>query len=217
MKRLSFLLAAAVAIAVLPPAILAGQDPEAIAARADRGLAALRTLQADFVQRVENPVLEKTEIGHGTLYYRAPGQYRIEYLYPRGDVVVDDGTWTWIYLPSSQPGQVIRQLADGSGGANPLTYLRDLRSLYAVNLAGAENISGELSDHLALEPRSEEAPFTEVDVWVGRETGLVRQVRTVTPDGVAKSYTFTALLRGAAIPETRFRFTPPRGVEIYDQ
>jgi outer membrane lipoprotein carrier protein len=217
MKRLSFLLAAAFAIAALPAAMLAGQDPEAIAARADRALAALTSLQADFVQRVENPVLEKTEIGHGTLYYRAPGQYRIEYRYPRGDVVVDDGTWTWIYLPSSQPGQVIRQPADGSGGANPLTYLRDLRSLYAVNLVGPETVSGELSDHLALEPRSEEAPFTEVDVWVGRETRLVRQVRTLTPDGVEKSYTFTALERGATIPETRFRFTPPRGVEIYDQ
>jgi outer membrane lipoprotein carrier protein len=217
MKPFPNLLAVSSVIAVLVPAALAGQDPEAIAARADRALAALTSLQADFVQRVENPVLEKTEIGHGTLYYRAPGQYRIEYRYPRGDVVVDDGTWTWIYLPSSQPGQVIRQPADGSGGANPLTYLRDLRSLYAVNLVGPETVSGELSDHLALEPRSEEAPFTEVDVWVGRETRLVRQVRTLTPDGVEKSYTFTALERGATIPETRFRFTPPRGVEIYDQ
>jgi outer membrane lipoprotein carrier protein len=217
MKLFPILLAASVAMAVLPPAVLAGQDPEAIAARADRALAALTSLQADFVQRVENPVLEKTEIGHGTLYYRAPGQYRIEYQYPRGDVVVDDGTWTWIYLPSSQPGQVIRQPADGSGGANPLTYLRDLRSLYTVSLVAAETISGEVSDHLALEPRSEEAPFTEVDVWVGRETGLVRQVRTITPDGVEKSYTFTSLRRGGAIPETRFHFSPPRGVEIYDQ
>jgi outer membrane lipoprotein carrier protein len=217
MKPFPNLLAVSSVIAVLVPAALAGQDPEAIAARADRALAALTSLQADFVQRVENPVLEKTEIGHGTLYYRAPGQYRIEYRYPRGDVVVDDGTWTWIYLPSSQPGQVIRQPADGSGGANPLTYLRDLRSLYAVNLVGPETVSGELSDHLALEPRSEEAPFTEVEVWVGRETRLVRQVRTLTPDGVEKSYTFTALERGATIPETRFRFTPPRGVEIYDQ
>ena len=217
MKPFPNLLAVSSVIAVLVPAALAGQDPEAIAARADRALAALTSLQADFVQRVENPVLEKTEIGHGTLYYRAPGQYRIEYRYPRGDVVVDDGTWTWIYLPSSQPGQVIRQPADGSGGANPLTYLRDLRSLYAVHLVGPETVSGELSDHLALEPRSEEAPFTEVDVWVGRETRLVRQVRTLTPDGVEKSYTFTALERGATIPETRFRFTPPRGIEIYDQ
>jgi len=217
MKRISFLLAATVAIAALPAAMLAGQDPEAIAARADQALAALTSLQADFVQRVENPVLEKTEIGHGTLYYRAPGQYRIEYRYPAGDVVVDDGTWTWIYLPSSQPGQVIRQPADGSGGANPLTYLRDLRSMYAVTLVGSESVSGELSDHLALAPRAEEAPFAEVDVWVGRQTRLVRQIRTLTPDGVEKSYTFTALARGVTIPETRFRFTPPRDVEIYDQ
>lgn len=219
MKLRPTLLAASVAavIAVQPSAGLAHQDPEAIAARADRVLASLAALQADFVQRVENPILEKTEIGHGTLYYRAPGQYRIEYRYPAGDVVVDDGAWTWIYLPSSQPGQVIRQPADGSGGANPLTYLRDLRSLYAVDLAGAETISGEVSDHLSLAPRSEQAPFTEVDVWVGRESGLVRQVRTLTPDGVEKSYTFTSLLRGAVIPESRFRFSPPRGVEIYDQ
>ena len=39
--------------------------------------------------------------------------------------------------------------SDGSGGANPLTYLRDLRSLYAVSLAGEETVSGELSAALA--------------------------------------------------------------------
>lgn len=191
-------------------------DPEAIARRADRELAALSSLQADFVQRAVNPVLEKTEIGHGTLYYRSPGLYRIEYRYPQGDVVVDDGEWVWIYLPSSQPGQVIREPAEHGGGGNPLTYLRDLRALYALRLAGSEPISGELSDHLALDPTAAEAPFTGVDVWVGRETGLVRRVATRTADGVEKSYTFTTLRRGAAIPDSRFIFSPPAGVEVYD-
>ncbi|HJR54107.1 MAG TPA: outer membrane lipoprotein chaperone LolA [Gemmatimonadota bacterium] len=193
------------------------QDPEDVAERADRALAALQTLEARFVQRVVNPVLEKTEIGHGTLYYRAPGRYRIEYTFPRGDVVVDDGTWVWIYLPSSQPEQVLRQPADGSGGANPLTYLRDLRSMYAVDLVGSEVISGESSDHLSMEPQVEDAPFVHVDVWVGRRTGLLRQVRTTTPDGVEKSYTFTSLEPGATVPDSRFRFAPPAGVEVYDQ
>lgn len=193
------------------------QDPDDVADRADQALASLSSLEARFVQRVVNPVLEKTEIGHGTLYYRAPGRYRIEYTYPRGDVVVDDGTWVWIYLPSSQPDQVIRQPADGSGGANPLTYLRDLRSMYAVDLAGTEVISGESSDHLSMEPRAEDAPFTYVDVWVGRRSGLLRQVRTVASDGVEKSYTFTSLEPGAGVADSRFRFTPPAGVEIYDQ
>lgn len=201
----------------MPATAAPGQDPEAIAKRADRALESLMTLEASFVQRVVNPVLEKTEIGHGTLYYRAPGRYRIEYTYPRGDVVVDDGTWVWIYLPSSQPDQVIRQPADGTGGANPLTYLRDLRSMYDVGLAGSEAISGETSDHLSMEPRVEDAPFTEVDVWVGRRTGLLRRVRTVTADGIEKSYTFTSLEPGAAVPDSRFRFSPPVGVEVYDQ
>jgi outer membrane lipoprotein carrier protein len=211
----------AVLVALLVPAAPAPasamQDPDDVAERADRALASLRTLEARFVQRVVNPVLEKTEIGHGTLYYRAPGRYRIEYAYPRGDVVVDDGTWVWIYLPSSQPDQVIRQPADGSGGANPLTYLRDLRSMYAVELAGNEVISGESSDHLSMEPSVEEAPFTHVDVWVGRQSGLLRQVRTTTPDGVEKSYTFTSLAPGAAVADSRFRFTPPAAAEVYDQ
>ena len=207
-----------VLLALAVPAIaVPEQDPEAIAERADRALESLRTLEAGFVQRVVNPVLEKTEIGHGTLYYRAPGRYRIEYTYPRGDVVVDDGTWVWIYLPSSQPDQVIRQAADGSGGANPLTYLRDLRSMYDVGLAGSELISGEASDRLSMEPRDEDAPFTELDVWVGRQTGLLRRVRTVTADGVEKSYTFTSLEPGARVPDSRFHFSPPAGVEVYDQ
>ncbi|HJU87682.1 MAG TPA: outer membrane lipoprotein chaperone LolA [Gemmatimonadota bacterium] len=201
----------------MPATAATEQDPEAIAERADRALESLRTLEASFVQRVVNPVLEKTEIGHGTLYYRAPGRYRIEYAYPSGDVVVDDGTWVWIYLPSSQPDQVIRQPSDGSGGANPLTYLRDLRSMYDVGLAGSEEISGEASDRLSMEPRVEDAPFTEVDVWVGRRTGLLRRVRTVTADGVEKSYTFTSLDPGAGVPDSRFRFSPPAGVEVYDQ
>jgi outer membrane lipoprotein carrier protein len=217
MNRLVSLLAASLVLSAPPVAVSRGQDAEAIADRADRALAALESLQADFVQRAVNPILEKTEIGHGTLYYRAPGRYRIDYRYPAGDVVVDDGTWIWVYLPSSQPGQVIRQPADGAGGANPLTYLRDLRALYEAALAGSETISGEVSDHLTLSPASADAPFTDVDVWVGRDSGLVRQVRTRTPDGIEKSYTFTTLRRGASVPDSRFRFSPPRGVEVYDQ
>lgn len=213
-RRLVFAMLLCVAF---PATATPAQDPEAVAERADRALASLRTLEARFVQRVVNPVLEKTEIGHGTLYYRAPGRYRIEYTYPRGDVVVDDGTWVWIYVPSSQPDQVIRQPADGSGGANPLTYLRDLRSMYDVALAGGEVISGEASDGLTMVPRVADAPFTHVDVWVGRQTGLLRRVRTVTPDGIEKSYTFTSLDPGVGIPDSRFRFSPPAGVEVYDQ
>lgn len=191
-------------------------DPAALVTRADQALAALTSLEADFVQRVENRVLERTTTGRGTLTYRAPGRFRIGYVEPRGDLVVNDGTYVWIYLPSSQPGQVIRQPAAQSGVQNPLTYLRDLRGRYVVRHAGAEPIAGETTDHLALEPVGGSAPFERVDVWIGQSTRLLRQVRTSAAD-VTTTYTFQTLKRNGALAAGLFRFTPPRGVEIFDQ
>lgn len=195
----------------------AQQDPTAVLARADRALASLTTLRADFTQRVVNPALERTTSGQGTLSYRAPDRFRIAYADPRGDVVVNDGRQVWIYLPSAQPGQVIRQPAAASGVANPLTYLRDLRGQYTARLAGTETVAGRRADHLSLWPRSAAAPFAELDIWIDRATGLTRQVRTVGHGGVATTYTFTAWTPEAVLRDDVFRFRVPRGVEVFDQ
>lgn len=198
------------------PAAAAGQDADAVLRRADRALDGLVTLRAEFVQRSTNPILERTEVGHGTLHYRSPDRFRIEYRYPQGDVVVNDGAFVWIYLPSSQPDQVIRQAAATSGVRNPLTYLRDLRSGYDVRRVGEVALSGGVTDHLALTPRSDAAEFAALDVWVDRASGLPRQVRTETGDGVVKTYTFVRLEPGARTPASLFAFEPPRGVEVHD-
>lgn len=203
-------------LTVAVPASISAQEADAILRRADGALDGLSTLRADFVQRSENPILERTEIGHGTLHYRAPDRFRIEYRYPQGDVVVNDGAFVWIYLPSSQPDQVIRQAAATSGVRNPLTYLRDLRSDYEVRAAGQATLSGAVTDRLALTPRSAAAEFVALDVWVERGSGLPRQVRTETGDGVVKTYTFVRLDRNARVPASLFAFEPPRGVEVHD-
>ncbi|MFN2421219.1 MAG: outer membrane lipoprotein chaperone LolA [Gemmatimonadota bacterium] len=193
-----------------------GQDPDAIARRADEALAALRSLRASFVQEVQNPLLEKTTTGRGTILYRAPDRYRIAYNDPAGDLVVNDGTRVWIYLPSSQPGQVIRQPAQETGVRNPLMYLRDLRDRYAVRYVGVETVSGHSADKLDLTPRGQGAPFAAVEAWVDRDTGLLRRVRTRAEDGVVTTYTFTTLERNVRLNDTLFRFAPPRGVEVFD-
>jgi len=204
------------AISAAAAAAQTGPDPEAVVERADAALDDLSTLRAKFVQRVENPILEKTEIGHGTLSYRAPDRFRIAYRYPEGDVVVHDGRFVWIFLPSSQPEQVIRQPAGASGVRNPMTYLRDLRQGYAVEHAGVEEVAGGSADHLVLTPESSDVAFARIDVWVDRGTGLLRQVRTRTPDDLVTTYTFQTLEPGADLESGLFRFTPPEGVEVYD-
>lgn len=204
---------------VAPPAADAAgvQDPAEIIARADRALASLKSLRAEFVQRVENPILERVSTGRGTLFYRAPDRFRVAYSEPPGDLVVDDGTHVWIYLPSSQPGQVIRQPAAESGVRNPLTYLRDLRGHYRVAHDGVEEIGGRAADRLTLLPKGSGAPFARLDVWVDRSSGLVRRVRTRTTDGVVTTYTFGRLERNPSLGGDLFAFRVPRGVEVFDQ
>lgn len=198
------------------PAPALAQDAAAILRRADAALDGISALRAEFVQRSENPILERTQIGHGTILYRAPERFRIDYRYPVGDVVVNDGAFVWIYLPSSQPGQVIRQRAETSGVRNPLTYLRDIRSDYDVRWVGQETLSGSVTDRLALAPRTGAAEFTAMEVWVERATGLPKQVRTASGDGLVKTYTFVKFDRGARPADSLFAFEPPRGVEIFD-
>jgi outer membrane lipoprotein carrier protein len=196
--------------------LLAQSDPEQVLRRADRALDGLETLRAEFDQRVYNPVLERTTTGHGTLTYRSPELFRIAYSDPEGDVVVNDGERVWIYLPSSQPGQVIRQPARQSEVQNPLTYLRDLRDDYVAVSGGPQTVAGRSTDRLVLTPAGARAPFMLLEVWVERETGFLRQVRTRTDQGVATTYTFVRLEPNARLSAEAFEFEPPRGVEVFD-
>lgn len=198
------------------PAATAAQDPDAVVRRADQALARLRTLRVEFVQEVRNPLLEKTTSGRGTIAYRAPDRFRIAYSDPAGDLVVNDGERVWIYLPSSQPGQVIRQPASASGVQNPVTYLRDVRDGYTVRYRGTETVAGRSADALELAPYGPRASFTGIEAWVDRESGLLRRLRTRTGDGVVTTYTFTSFEPNVRLADPLFRFTPPRGVEVFD-
>lgn len=214
----SRLSAGLLALALVQPSdgLGAQSDPDKVLRRADTALDRLETLRAEFDQRVYNPVLERTTSGHGTLIYRAPRLFRIAYSDPAGDIVVSDGERVWIYLPSSQPGQVIRQPAGQSEVRNPLTYLRDLRDDYDAVSGGPQTMAGRVTDRLVLTPKGDRAPFMLLEVWVDRETGLLRQVRTRTEEGVATTYTFIRLEPNARLSAGAFEFEPPEGVEIFD-
>lgn len=217
-RRYSRLGAGLLALSLFHPAagLVAQSDPDQVLRRADRALDGLETLRAEFDQRVYNPVLERTTTGHGTLTYRSPGRFRIAYSDPEGDVVVNDGERVWIYLPSSQPGQVIRQPASSSDVQNPLTYLRDLQDDYVAVSGGTQTVAGRSTDRLVLTPAGPRVPFMLLEVWVERDTGFLRQVRTRTDEGVATTYTFVRLEPNAALSARAFDFEPPRGVEIFD-
>ena len=95
---------------VVAAAPLAAQDAVSALARAQRAYDGMTTLRAGFTQTLINPMLGTPETSHGELFLQPPGRFSMRFTDPAGDRIVADGTWLWIYTPSSVPDQVIRQV-----------------------------------------------------------------------------------------------------------
>jgi outer membrane lipoprotein carrier protein len=190
-------------------------DILAHAAERHRGLT---SLQVDFTQRIQNPVLESDETSAGVFYYRAPLRYRIAFSRPAGDVVVSTGDDVWIYLPSSQPGQVIKSaVTPATKGLAPYQFIFDFKDQYEPALIGEEPVQGRPSYHLSLMPTSAAAEYARAELWIDKQSWIARQTEVQDRQGIVRRFTLSDPKLDTPLDDSLFRFTPPPGVEVFEQ
>lgn len=191
-------------------------DPMAILARAEEAYAALRSLQADFIQRVQLPLLDTIMTGHGTLYHRTPDRFRMDFADPEGDIVVADGTYGWTYYPSADPVQVVQVALGGSGQQVDLLaeFLRDATDRFSASHIGSETISGRTLDILQLDPR-EASPYRRVRLWIDRQDSFVRRLEIVEESESIRTIDLSNIVRNPTLGDALFRFEPPPGTQIF--
>lgn len=139
---------------------------------------------------------------------------------PAGDRIVADGKWMWIYLPSSNPGQVIKMPVQKNGAGVPdiaARFLTSPEASYTVSDGGSSRIAGRDTRAIVLVPKTESQPFTKAIVWVDAKDGLVRQFETVEGSGIVRRVTLTTLKANTAVTSSTFVFTPPKGVKVFEQ
>src|SRR6185312_17404964 len=122
-------------IKLLPLGILAlgaiaplqAQDAQAIIGRSARVYRSLGSLRADFVQLIDNPMIDSAE-SRGTLIQAGPAKLAMRFSDPSGEAIVIDGEHVWVYTPSTVPDQVVRLSVPSGGpvyGYNLLAWLLD--------------------------------------------------------------------------------------------
>ncbi len=215
--RASVLAIACVAVA----APVAAQSPTAVLDRAVRAYKNVKTIRASFTQTITNPLLGQTVSSAGEMVQRRPNHVSVRFTDPAGDRIVADGSWVWFYLPSSVPGQVIRQrIASGVAGSPDLTaqFLDTPSSRFNVTDLGREKVNGRPARVLSLVPKpGVDAAFTKAVVWVDSADALIRQFELTEPSEVVRRVTITRLTLNPTIPASAFRFTPPSGTRVVDQ
>ena len=123
MRRMLLLLS----LLAAAPAAARAQDANALVGRSSRVYRSLSSLTADFVQIIDNPMIDSAE-SRGRLVQAGPDKLAMRFTDPPGEAVIIDGRSVWVYTPSTTPGQVIRMSVPSGGpiyGYNMLAWLLD--------------------------------------------------------------------------------------------
>ncbi|MBI4502232.1 MAG: outer membrane lipoprotein carrier protein LolA [Gemmatimonadetes bacterium] len=195
----------------------AGQDVGAVLSAAEKAYHAATTFRADFIQTIENPMLGGPEQSRGTMFLNPPDRFAMRFSDPKGDRIVADGKWLWLFTPSTVPDQVIRQPIPKGGTNTPNFFAQFVdRPLerYTASLVGKDTVGGSTVDVVKLIPRFQDQPFREAVIAVGRQDGLLRRVALVEESGQRRTIVLPAPKTGVPIPDEEFRFRVPKGVKV---
>lgn len=199
--------------------IAAGQDQdsaEGILGKAAEAYRAATTMQSSFVQRIEIPALERVKEGRGVVYQKKPNYFLMKFAEPRGDVLVADGEWFWMYYPSAQPDQVVRTAIKNSTEGATLggQFLNNPTQRYVATYVERANVEGRPAHLISLVPKFD-APYTLVRVWIDADDYLVRKFEVHEENDTVRTVTLTDVKEGIDLPDDLFRFAPPPGVEVF--
>jgi chaperone LolA len=212
--------AAAVALSlVLAAAPAQAQDAGAILDRAVAAYARVNSLRADFVQEVTDPMIGGSEPSRGEFLQQRPGRFAMRWSRPKGDLIVADGQYLWVFLPSSTPNQVVRTRLTGRGGESAdvvAEFLERPRERFSVAYVRADRAGGRDADVLALAPLDRNAAYSRVLVWVDRQDALVRRIEIGEASGAVRRIAFDRLRTNLSIPASAFTFRPPAGIRVVD-
>ena len=207
--------AALLAAALAAPAAAQAPDPMAVLEGASSRYAGASALCAAFEQKLENPILRQTKESRGELCQRQPDLFSMRFEDPKGDLVVADGTYLWIYYPSMDPKQVVRtsMTSAGRGFDFHREFLERPREKYTATYVGRETVGGAATHRVKVVPRGE-ASYRHAELWVGAQDRLVRRVTIHEQSGAVRTVTLSDVRLDPSIAAGTFVFTPPPGTQV---
>lgn len=194
------------------------QGADALYDRAAKVYAAQHSIDAQFDQKITNPLLGKTVASHGRFLQQRPNLVAINFSEPAGDQIVGDGKYLWVYLPSSTPGQVLRLPANSDGAiiVNMLGQLLDApKQSFTISGGEAATIDGSATHKVQLVPKvANSVPFQKATLWIDDSEGRPRRVQVIDEQGVDRSITLTSWATNTTLDKNAFKFSPPKGVKV---
>jgi outer membrane lipoprotein carrier protein len=208
------------ALALATAAAAQAQDAESIVGRSSRVYRSLSSLTADFVQVIDNPMIDSAE-SRGTLIQAGSSKLSMRFTDPPEEAVVIDGEHVWVYTPSTVPDQVLRLKAPSGGpvyGYNLLAWFLDRPTeRYQSKFVREDKVGSRPVDVVELTPAVPDLPFERAILWLDRQDGLPRRLEITEKSGALRTLALSNLRVNRRVPDSAFEFKVPSGARVVDQ
>jgi outer membrane lipoprotein carrier protein len=195
---------------------LTAQTPAETLDRAARTYQALSSFSADFWQVIDDPMMGNYR-SRGRLVQVGDGRLSLRFTEPSGELIILDGRNVWMYLPSTEPGQVRKiPMSSLPDYFNPRSLLDQPARRFDARSVRRDQVNGRAADVVLLAPRDPNVPFSEVSLWVDREDGLPRRLQFKERSGATRTFTFADVRINQRVPERTFTFDVPAGVRVVE-
>jgi outer membrane lipoprotein carrier protein len=197
----------------------AAQDPFAIVGRAGRIYRNLTSLQADFVQILEDRAQGDTLTGRGTVAQSGNNYFAMRFSDPAGEAIVVDGKYIWTYTPSTSGNQVTRSPvpSDPIYGVNLLAKVLDRpQDRYQATYLKRDTVGSVATDVVELVPTSADGPFRRARLWLGVEDALPRRIELDEAPGFRRILILSRVRPNAPTSRKTFVFDVPPGARVID-
>ncbi len=216
---MKFFASLALALVLLPgaaPAADVSPEVRRLADAVDHRYNTLQSLEASFTETYSGAGISRTE--SGTLWLKRPGKMRWDYTRPQPKLFLSDGKTAWFYVPGEAQARraPVKKLDDLR---SPLRYLLGRTKLEKEfsGLSRAPDVAPQVPGGVVLRgvPRGMEDRVSEVLLEIGPEH-RIRRLAIEQTDGSTTEFRFSDQKENVPMPDQRFRFQPPPGVETVE-
>lgn len=184
-----------------------------LADNVDRRYNHMATLTAEFTEIYKGAGVQRSE--SGTLWLKKPGRMRWDYRDPREKIFLTDGKKAFFYVPGEQQAREtpVKNIDDLR---SPLRYLLGKTKLQKefAGLAMAA-VAPLTPGNVVLQgvPKSMADRVSRVLLEVDPD-GTIFRIVAEEVDGSTTEFRFQKQQADVAIPDDKFQFHPPAGVEV---
>lgn len=173
----------------------------------------VRTYSARFEQVVLDEDSNPIEESSGQLTIKRPGRFRWDYDPPDATRIISNGDKVWIYDVALE--QVTVRAYQEALGNTPAALLAGGTNIAEqFKVSDMDEVDGSLH-WVRLVPDDEDVGFA--DIRIGFEDQRLRLMELVDRLGQTTRITMTDGVENQAIPDERFEFTAPPGVDVIDE